>query len=160
MGKRFTKKSILQLNKFFSKYGIDCTCEFGDELKYEPSDLCIVIEKKYDSSIDEFFVSYLTNLGLEKKVDAIVLSILHELGHHYTCNQFTEFEWRIDNLRKDTQIYLGDKKDPSNEEILFGYWDCPTERCAQEWVVNTCRECPEFVEELERILLPTMRKEI
>lgn len=150
MGKRFTKKSLLQLNKIFLNYGIDCVCEFGDELQFIPDDNIIIIEKEYDASIDEYFLSHLRGLGLKKEVNAIILSILHELGHYATVDTFTEFEWKIDSLRKETLCFANEDDSPA--EIMRKYYETPTEKAAQMWAVKTVNEHPDFIKDLEKVL--------
>lgn len=150
----FRKTTLKKLNNWLDNNDIDCYCHFGRELSFMPNENKIVIARKYDKSVDKYFLSYLKSIGLKNEYNIIMLSILHELGHFYTVDNFSYDEWITDAAYKITGAFC-ENENATEEEYYFLYWNCVTEKVANEWVVNFCNDenNKDKIAELENIIL-------
>lgn len=118
--------------------------------------------------VDYPFYQYLKSIGLkdeydEKRNPALMwaFSLLHELGHVLTLNNFTQEEItesfalvQIVNMAYSEKIHSKDFKDFSPEmyqNSAFAYWNTPTEKIAQEYVVKIANSRPDIIEGLLNI---------
>lgn len=148
---RFTKKSVEAINKWLSKYGFntECVLKNGGALQFDPNENEILIPRAYDSDYDSEFMKFLRNLGLTSNIDAVTLSILHELGHAQTMDYFTRSEWEWCSVQK--AVWAGTHSEP-DEEYLFGYWNFEDELAANNWLVLYTKSFEKKVQKLEEII--------
>ena len=147
----FTKKSIKAINKWARKHGFNTEyilINKGD-LEFDPNENEITVPKAYDSDYDSEFMKFLRNNGLTCNLDAVTISILHELGHAQTVDLFTAREWKWCNAQK--KIWAGIHDGPS-EEYFFGYWNIEDELAANNWLILYTKSFPKKVQELEDII--------
>ena len=147
----FTKKSIKAINKWIEKngLGIECVLKNKGELEYDPNEYVIEVPRNYDSNYDSEFMKFLRGIGLTCDLDAVTISILHELGHAHTEYLFTPKEWKWCNAQK--KIWAGLHDGPT-EEYLFGYWNIEDELAANNWLVLYTKSFPKKVQKLEDII--------
>jgi hypothetical protein len=121
-----------------------------------------------DPWTDYPFFQHLKSLGLDesyddKKDSALMwaFSCLHELGHIATLQHFTPEERResftlvqIVNIAYTEQVHSQDFKDFDSDiynRSAFAYWNTPTEKIAQEYVVKIANSRPDIVDGLMNI---------
>lgn len=68
------------------------------------------------------------NFNLTKD-NLFAMSILHELGHHYTIKLFSDEEWEEETTEKKLE-------DVPEEEYLQAYFRLPIEYAASKWAVE------------------------
>ena len=67
--------------------------------------------------------------------NVFAMSILHELGHYYTWDSFTEEEW--DNDRQHEECINKAMTTENFFEKQHEYFDMPTEKAATTWAIET-----------------------
>jgi len=145
---RFTALTTKQIRQWLKDNGFSVGCRLGNEFLYDPTDNYIQVQKNYDDCFDYDFIKCLKKLGLKYDFDCITLSILHELGHHETECDFTEEEWDYDNVYKAfLQCTIKDQ-----HKLNVKYWECETEKVANEWLVDFVKSNPKQVQDLEDII--------
>ena len=115
-------------NEIHAAYGVNYAYWFGMDL--------ISWADKEDQDTNVHWKKWLKdNLDFELTNDNIfTMSILHELGHHYTQNMFSEEQWESESAAKDN---ISDEiNDDNYEDQQMKYFDMPTERAATEWAVQ------------------------
>ena len=113
-------------------------------------------------------VEHLEALGLRKDIDTNVdyadfaLSFLHELGHVATLNSLSAQEKKESlliqfccalstetrKIEKWKKTLRFEPYDQIEHDSAFAYWYSPTERIAQEWVVNILNLFPKMLNDL------------
>ena len=75
--------------------------------------------------------------------NVFAMSLLHELGHYYTWDQFDEDEWNADRAHEDkiNKTMTVDNFFDKQAE----YFNMPTERAATAWAIDTYRASGEVV---------------
>ena len=146
-----------------------CMCYKNDE-DGKPCNAIIELGNP-DSNISVYnawHVEHLEALGLRKDIDINVdyadfaLSFLHELGHVATLDSLSTQEMKeslliqfccalstetrkLEKWEKTLKFELYDQIEHDN---AFAYWYSPTERIAQEWVVNILNLFPKMLNDL------------
>lgn len=148
---KFTKKSVKAINSWLARYGFNTVCILrnGGTLQFDPNENEILIPRAYNSDYDSEFVKFLRNLGLTSNIDAVTLSILHELGHAQTMDYFTRKEWEWCSVQKAVWAGIHSEAD---EEYLFGYWNFEDELAANNWLVLYTKSFEKKVQKLEEII--------
>ena len=122
------------------------------------------------SMYNSWFIEHLEVLGLRKDIDTdstfadLALSFLHELGHVATLGSLSAQERKESRLlqiccafafqEKITKVMDKIFSSEYNQVIhnnAFAYWYSPTERLAQEWVVNMLNLFPKMLDDLTDI---------
>lgn len=129
---RLTKATKRTIQKWANRNHFDITVVLGNEFEYNSNTNELVIEKLYNTNNDKDFITCLNSLGLNTNVDTIILSILHELGHANTVDNFNDIKWAYDNFIKE-HLYLFYKNRTTLNTI---YWNRPTEKVANIWAIN------------------------
>lgn len=84
----------------------------------------LISNEKVEHDFGQFFYEYgITGVTLDR-VNILVLSFLHEVGHVMTFFNFDENERELDNSAKEVI------------DNNFDYWDLPTEFAANIWTIN------------------------
>lgn len=117
--------------KFINK---ECYVNYGNCFAYDPTCETIIFNLDEDIIANQqwkIFLKYKFNFTLTKE-NIFTLSILHELGHHYTENLFSDEEWE----RQASESTL---TETDELKIQQEYFNLPIELAATEWAVNTYR---------------------
>lgn len=131
------KKLNAHMNKFLSPFGLKCT--FGGDFAYwTESDLIqYTIFLHQDSDI--YFSDFIKKEFNFSVSDIFLVSLLHEVGHYYTIDDFEEDELLNDELIKDE---LSNDQQITEEERNFKYFSLPVEYAATEWAINFLKDNP------------------
>lgn len=117
--------------KFINK---ECYVNYGNCFAYDPTCETIIFNLDEDIIANQqwkIFLKYKFNFTLTKE-NIFTLSILHELGHHYTENLFSDEEW-------ECQASESTLTETDELKIQQEYFNLPIELAATEWAVNTYR---------------------
>lgn len=109
----------------------DCTVKMLKQFCYQPEDKVIGISLTEDNSSNGEWAKYLKatfDFTLTKE-NLFAMSILHELGHHYTVDYFEDDEW----IEQATEEALGDL---TGSERQQAYFNLPIEKVATEFAVK------------------------
>lgn len=158
---RFTTYTTKAIRKWLKENGFQVGCRLGNEMAFQPydedfSNAFIVVPKKYDSSLDTYFMKFLRKYGLDNDFDSITLSILHELGHFETEHLFSEDEWTTDAVIKEVVTWKECHTDKELEQVNYQYWHTNTEFSANMWLIMYVKAFADKVQELEDILETTL----
>ena len=121
-----------------------------------------------DPWTDYPFFQYLKSIGLdesydEKRNSALLwaFSCIHEISHILTYDYFTPEERResfalvqIVNIAYTEQVHSQDFKDFDHNiynRSAFAYWNTPTEKAAQEYVVKIANSRPDIIDGIMNI---------
>lgn len=128
------------VNDFVAEF--DCDAEFGSEFLYWHDDATIQYSLIIGDKTDVIWTEYVKST-FDYSIDNIfVFSLLHEVGHHYTMDLFTNEEL-IAERRKIKRIEK--RLNQSNSDLMdegyyLLYFDLPMEKIATEWAVNYAKE--------------------
>lgn len=124
------KKNTLTklVEKFIDK---DCDVQMGDHFAYIPAEETILITLHEDNkNNDEWKIFLKKNFNFDlTRENLLTMSILHELGHHYTVDLFSDEEWCL----QATEECLGDL---TGTERCQAYYNLPIEKIATNWAVE------------------------
>lgn len=148
---------IEKVDSFLSPFGIDS--DFDSDFYYDPEEervyFSILVTEKADALFKKFI---LENFNLITP-NIFTLSLLHEVGHFYTLNFFTEKQIR--NTHKEKVLIekklntLPINSDEYNE-VFCEYFNLNIEKVATEWAVtyykNNKKRCDDFYEDFLNIL--------
>ncbi len=101
---------------------------FGDDVITWGGDESRILNEAWKRYLKAEFDFDLTNENV------FTLSLLHELGHYYTWDQFDEDEWDADRAHEEVI-----NKTMTVENFFdnqFEYFNMPTERAATEWAIS------------------------
>ena len=107
------------LNGFLEPF--ECTARLSTDFAYFNAENLITYSVAVASRCEDSFMTFVKDLFPEIDADIFLWSILHELGHHETEDDFDEDEWE-DYMIKSTTV----KTD-------MEYYNLPIERAATEW---------------------------
>lgn len=117
------------VEKFIDK---KCKVCFSDEFECNPSTATIkitLVEKPYvDNKLWKRYLKENFNFDLTEN-NVFTMSVLHELGHYLTADNFSYEEWKKDLDRKEIDYLDGD-------DWKMAYFNLPTERSATETAVK------------------------
>lgn len=125
----------MSLDKTISKFiGYDCLVCKANGFAYFPSDLYPLITYCLEEPVEanrewKKFLKENFNFDLTAE-NLFSMSILHELGHHYTINFFSSEEWET----QATEKALEGIEDPI--EYYRAYFKLPIEYAATTWAVD------------------------
>ena len=132
------------VDKFVSKW--DCSARVGTEFAYfyltnEISWSLLVTE-----DADKYFQSFLNENFPDITADTFIWSLLHEVGHHETIDDWTPEEQEEFDAKKDfiEELY----KAKQDKKISYLYFSLPDEYAATCWAAEYIRENPEEIEAL------------
>ena len=119
------------VNKFLKQFGLKSA--FAVEFYYLPE------RKKVAFSFlkppnDDWFMEFFNSLAPDIECDSFLASLMHEIGHHMTYNDFDDEDWEQDYLNRNMLEAKGTAI--SNKDINFEYFNLPTERAATEWAIE------------------------
>ena len=124
------KKNALTrlVEKFIGK---DCEVVMSDYFCYHPTEEIIAITLFEDNTANAEWKQYLKetfDFDLTRE-NLFAMSILHELGHHYTVDYFENDEW----IEQATEKALGDLTGSARQQA---YFNLPIEKVATEFAVK------------------------
>lgn len=110
----------------------DVEVEIDDDFKYDVDGggtVYYAINEDFNTECNLDWKEFLAeryNFDLTEE-NWFVMSILHELGHHYTIEYFSDYEWN----KMCTVLKSDDRR-----EVNFDHFNKLNERVATEWAIN------------------------
>ena len=125
-----------KIAKLIEKFiGGDCEVKYSNMFSYEPVDEIITFtfgEDEFSNREWKKFLAEKYNFTLTKE-NIFAMSILHELGHHYTVDLFSDEQWEEEATESSLLGLTGAERHQA-------YFNLPIERAATEWAVMVYRE--------------------
>lgn len=151
----FSTKTTNAIRGWCRRNGLNCGCGLGGRIEkgfaYSPEDHRIILPNVYiTNELDDYFVDYLKDKGVNINVDILVMTILHEIGHSETVKLFNDKEQKDDLIAK-MEININITED-NLKQSNYKYWDLPTEHSANTWAINYATMFPQKVEKLTKII--------
>ena len=131
------KKLNAHMNKFLSPFGLKCT--FGSDFAYWTESELIQYTIFLHQDSDIYFSDFIKKEFNFSVSDIFLVSLLHEVGHYYTIDDFEEDELLNDELIKDD---LSNDQQITEKERNFRYFSLPVEYAATEWAINFLKDNP------------------
>ena len=129
-------KGVIEINEIISELvsQFDCTCDMGLDFSYyyDSSKITwtVLITETADSSFNEFVKKEYPEIT----ADIFLWSLLHEIGHHETCDFWSESEQlHFDKLKDELE------KENTDKDYLTScieYYHIPDEYEATKWAAN------------------------
>lgn len=131
------KKLNAHMNKFLSPFGLKCT--FGSDFAYWTESELIQYTIFLHQDSDVYFSDFIKKEFDFSVTDIFLVSLLHEVGHYYTIDDFEE-----DELLEDEYAKAGLTRNPliTEKERNFRYFNLPVEYAATEWAIDFLRDNP------------------
>ncbi len=128
------------LTEFLEKFG--CTAEMGKEFCYWHDDELINYTLVVSTFSDKIWKEYVYKTFNYKIENIFIFSLLHEVGHHFTMDNFPEF---CKNKEEKMVEKIEKALSESNSEILdkklnLEYFNLPMERTATKWAVRYAKK--------------------
>lgn len=144
------------VNEFVEHF--DCDAEFNDEFCYWHDDCTIGYNLIVGVESDLAWTEYVKETFDYSIKNIFVFSILHEVGHHFTMDDFSKTDLRKEFQKVEKiEAVLSESDDVETDRKLYKeYFDLPMERTATEWAVGYARKNPttlrNFWKKLEKAL--------
>ena len=134
------KRVEKELNKFLKQFGLNAV--LSTEFYYLPAKNKVAFTF-IEAPNDKWFMEFFNSLAPEIECCEFLASLLHEVGHSATYEDFSDEDWDMYYLRCDSLEANGHAA--SDREINFEYFNLPTERAATEWAIEFMRSHTEEV---------------
>lgn len=136
------------LNDFLEPF--EATAEMGETFCY-----CLVfstinytLRKEPE---EKYFLDYVFSLAPDlKEYDGFLISFLHELGHHYTLDEFSEDEV---NESLNAKCRISNEYEDGRVDLQEEYFNLPDEAAATNWAIEYIRSNREKIDEFWSKLL-------
>ena len=131
-----TRKLTSHMNKFLRPFGV--TTLLGKDFAYYPVteevQFTIVMEERADKVLKKFVAD---NFQYNVK-DMFLFSLLHEVGHHLTLDDFEDEE--LTKEWKHKSVIEWELDDSNYNEKMVEYFALPSEYAATAWAVSYMRD--------------------
>lgn len=156
-------KGLKRVNRIINEF----TSQFGLNAHLEP-DFCYyrnehsVAYSLVVCSADQYFIPYCSHIDNRVKADVFLISLMHEIGHHFTQFNFSEDDWdKSNDIKEHINEALG--KYPNKAAKWNNiYFNLDVERVATAWGLNYLathsEEVAEFWAELQPAIMRFYRK--
>lgn len=151
----FSTKTTNAIRSWCRRNGLNCGCGLGEKMEksfaYSFENHRIILPNVYiTNELDDYFMDYLKDKGVNINVDILALTILHEIGHSETVKLFNDKEQER-NLIAKMEIEANITND-NLKQSNYKYWDLPIEYSANTWAINYATMFPQKVEKLKNII--------
>ena len=97
----------------------------------------------------DWYKQFLYEYGnIQTSILDIILPFMHEVGHYFTSDNFSDFEQGLFDVIKSIEIGEID-----NQKSQEDYWLIPNEMAANVWAINFINTHQNAMEELNKIFL-------
>lgn len=136
------KKKYEKLAKIIKKFiDNDCDVCYDKVFFYSPDDelICFTFDEDEESNREwKKFLAEEFGFTLTKE-NLFTMSVLHELGHHYTVNFFSDEQWEDEANEKGLAGLVGAERDQA-------YFRLPIEKAATMWAVMFYNANPKYMQ--------------
>lgn len=130
------KKLDRMLTEFVSKFG--CTAELDSEFCYWHEESLVYYTLAITELTDDAWKEYVLKTFNYKIENIFMFSLLHEIGHHFTMDNFSKKQRNAENHKTEE---IEEKLSKSTSDIVdrnlnLEYFNMPMEKSATRWAVN------------------------
>lgn len=152
MNKRIVKK---QIKKWLSSNELgDLRIGFDNDFMFDgdgsDDDRIFIAHERGDFSA---FLDLCKELGYKGDYNIKTIAFLHELGHHFTCDEFDDEEEKEDQATRQTLYEIMEKNE--NEEkvnaAFLMYFRLPQEIEATKWAIDFVKDNPNETRRLDLV---------
>lgn len=139
------------LNEFLEEF--DAEAGIGPDFAYYYASSYIQYTLAVSDKASTYFMNHVHSLAPDIKCDVFLISFLHELGHHETCDELSDEDEIFSRDTKETINLTLKMGDPVVEEAAHSlYFNLPDEAAATAWAIQYIRDNSEKVAALwERV---------
>lgn len=138
MSKKDKKKLNKKVTAFVHLFDDDVIARLGEDFEYNFEKERVQFPLEITDRHDEQFKIFIKKVFGYDVPNTYMMSLLHELGHHFTGDRFTEEDEEI-YLEKNEDIH-GRLLEPScGDQPYFDYYALPQEMAATAWAVEVYR---------------------
>jgi hypothetical protein len=123
---------------FVQSFDEDLTAKLGIDFEYSFEKERVQFPLDVDDIHDIYFVDFINKVFGYKVKNVYMMSLLHELGHHFTGFDFDDEE-EEHYLKRIKKISKQLSKNPEDRMSYFEYYSLPQEIAATAWAVNYYR---------------------
>lgn len=131
-----TKKLTAQMDSFLRPFGVKSL--LGKDFAYYPVTEQVQFTIAMEERADRVFAQFIAKTFQYKVKDMFLLSLLHEVGHHLTLEDFEDDE--LDREWKHKSKIEWEIDDTNYDEKLMEYFNLPSEYAATAWAVSYMRD--------------------
>ena len=124
------------VNNFCEKFG--CTAELGAEFCYYHSDDTVCYTLATVEASDKAWKEYVRKKFNFRITNIFMFSLLHEIGHHRTMDNFTMLQQNTEEsvVKKIEKNLAHSKSEHNDKKLYLQYFDLPMEKSATKWAVK------------------------
>lgn len=153
-------KGLRKLNHQFTKFvktiEPELSAEMGIEFDYVFTKNLVHYSLAIPQSQNDLWEEFLKDtFNFDLGENVFLLSLLHEIGHHETMEDLTEF-WDIDSLEKEVIQYKVNNN-LEGKKPYFDYFNLPLEYAATEWAINYYNSNKQKLDKAFSILINNIR---
>ena len=130
------------INDFVSQF--DCTSRMGTDFSYIYDKNIIEWSFLVSETADSTFTQFLETNFPDINCNIFLWSLLHEIGHHETCDIWEVDEQEEFDCEKDLLEMMYNRQEPLDEELkrelCLQYYEVPDEVEATYWAANYLRD--------------------
>ena len=131
-----TKKLTAQMDSFLRPFGVKSL--LGKDFAYYPVTEQVQFTIVMEERADRVFAQFIAETFQYKVKDMFLFSLLHEVGHHLTLEDFEDDE--IEKEWKHKSKIEWEIDDTNYDEKLMEYFNLPSEYAATAWAVSYMRD--------------------
>ena len=122
------------INEFLDQFGL--TAQLESEFSYWPDDFHIGYALTVVDAADKYFLPFCEHIDNRVKADAFLVSLMHEVGHHFTQFSFSDETWeQNDEVKEHISVVLGKCPNKAAKQNNV-YFNLETEKAATAWGLN------------------------
>lgn len=148
-----TTKLVAQMNSFLRPFNVKSL--LGEDFAYYPTTEEIQFTIAMNERSDKVFTKFVMETFHYQIKDIFLLSLLHEVGHHLTLEDFEDYEL-CEEWANKIMIEL-EINDTNYDEKQIEYFNLPSEYAATAWAVSYLREHEKEVYRRWRVMLEHFR---
>lgn len=151
------KKLDRVITKFTEKFG--CTAEMGAEFCYWKGEDLINYSLLIGLSSDKLWSEYVLKNFNYKIENIFMFSLLHEIGHHLTMDNFTKKQRNLENksVEKIEKKLEEEVSEISYRNLNMEYFDLPMERVATKWAVQFSKKHRKYLKKVYKTFQKSFR---
>ena len=143
---------IEMVDDFLKPFG--CDSDLDSDFFYSTEEERVYFSILSSERSDRLFKEYILSHFNYKVSNIFIISLLHEVGHHFTYSFFTRAEKRkaqMEKYRISAELAKND-----TDEVYSSYFDISIEKVATEWAINYYKEnkkrCDDFYFQFQKTL--------
>lgn len=125
------RKLESKVNKFLAPFGLKSV--FGLDFAYLTENEVVQFPVFMTERVDNIFAEWLKDTFNFDVPNMFIFSLLHEVGHHYTIDDFDDKDFEKDEKRK---AKISENLEKDYKKYSRKYFALPIEYSANEWAVN------------------------